>query len=249
MKERLVSIIMPAYNSEDTIERAVISVLNQTYTNWELLIGNDCSTDNTMKIISSLAKTESRIKVYSNDINIGVSGTRNLLVENSEGEFIAFLDSDDEWYPPKLKIQISQMVSEGVKFSCGPYHSANNLILTKTIPRKRIEYNDLLFYNDIPLLTVVVRKSIMEPFRSLGHEDYDLWLRILKRNHSCHSIQNIYLAKYNVLPGSLSSNKGSAFIWYLNILKLNGLSRLQISLRLPSFIIYHLIKKYVRTFR
>ena len=249
MKERLVSVIMPAYNAEGTIERAVLSVISQTFSNWELLIGNDSSTDNTLKIISSLAKLEARIKVYSNDINIGVSGTRNLLIENSEGEFIAFLDSDDEWYPQKLKIQISQMVSEGINFSCGAYHSAKDSILKKITPRKVINYGDLLFYNDIPLLTVVVRKSIIRQFRPLGHEDYDLWLRILKSNHTCHSVQNVCLAKYNISPGSLSSDKLSAFGWYLNILKLNGLSRLQISFRVPVFFMYQLNKKYVRSYR
>lgn len=243
MKVGLVSVIMPAYNVEDTIERAVKSVVSQSYTNWELLIGNDSSSDSTLKVIYSLAKHEARIRVYSNEENMGVSGTRNLLVDNSEGEFIAFLDADDEWYPEKLKIQISQMVSEGLSFTCGAYHSDKDSILTKVTPRKLINYGELLFYNDIPLLTVVVRKSIMQQFRPLGHEDYDLWLRILKCNHICHSVPYGCIAKYYVLPGSLSSNKMYAFRWYINILKLNGLSSFQISIRVPVFFMYQLRKK------
>lgn len=102
----LVSIIMAAYNAEKTIEQAINSVLNQTYTNFELLVVNDCSKDGTVESVKSIAATDGRVRLISNEKNSGVSYTRKHGLEEANGSWIAILDSDDAWAPEKLEKQI-----------------------------------------------------------------------------------------------------------------------------------------------
>ena len=102
----LVSIIMAAYNAEKTIEQAINSVLNQTYTNFELLVVNDCSKDRTAELVKSIAATDGRVRLISNVKNSGVSYTRKYALEEATGSWIAILDSDDAWAPEKLEKQI-----------------------------------------------------------------------------------------------------------------------------------------------
>ena len=103
----LISIIMAAYNAEKTIEQAINSVLSQTYTNFELLVVNDCSTDRTAELVKSIAAKDSRVRLISNVKNNGVSYTRKHGLEEAKGSWIAILDSDDAWAPEKLEKQIS----------------------------------------------------------------------------------------------------------------------------------------------
>ncbi len=103
----LVSIITPSYNSEKFINECVESVIAQTYTNWELIIVDDYSQDNSKKKILLLSENDSRIKVVFLDENIGASGARNIALQKAKGKYIAFLDSDDLWEPQKLEKQLS----------------------------------------------------------------------------------------------------------------------------------------------
>ena len=103
----LISIIMAAYNAEKTIEQAINSVLNQTYPNFELLVVNDCSTDKTAALVEAVAKKDNRVRLISNKKNSGVSYTRKHGLEETRGEWIAILDSDDAWKPEKLEKQIA----------------------------------------------------------------------------------------------------------------------------------------------
>lgn len=105
----LVSIIMPSYNSAKYISEAIESVIAQTYTNWELLITDDCSTDNSRDIIKQYAETDSRVKLFCLNENSGAGVARNNSIKEAKGKYIAFLDSDDRWMPEKLKRQISLM--------------------------------------------------------------------------------------------------------------------------------------------
>lgn len=107
--EPLVSIITPVYNAQDYLEETILSVLNQTYYNWELLLIDDCSIDNSYKIIEKYLKKDRRIKYLKNDKNSGPAITRNKGIEEAKGEYIAFLDSDDLWYENKLEKQINFM--------------------------------------------------------------------------------------------------------------------------------------------
>ena len=102
----LVSIITPSYNSESFIEACINSVIAQSYTNWELIIVDDCSIDNTKEIIEKLSLSEKRIKPVFLEKNVGPANARNIALELARGRFIAFLDSDDLWLPLKIQKQI-----------------------------------------------------------------------------------------------------------------------------------------------
>ena len=102
----LISIIMAAYNAEKTIEQAINSVLSQTYTNFEILVVNDCSKDRTAELVKRIAATDRRVRLISNEKNSGVSFTRKHGLEEANGSWIAILDSDDAWAPEKLEKQI-----------------------------------------------------------------------------------------------------------------------------------------------
>src|SRR5690625_4190600 len=109
MNEPLVSIITPVYNAERFLSETIKSVKEQTYKNWELLLVDDCSKDNSAKIIKEFNRTDDRIKYIKLEKNSGASISRNTGIKNAKGRFIAFVDSDDLWEPEKLEIQISYM--------------------------------------------------------------------------------------------------------------------------------------------
>lgn len=110
-----VSIIMPAYNVEDYIEESIRSVIEQTYSNWELIIIDDRSTDQTISKVEPFL-ADNRIKLLVNECNLGGAGTRNRGIDMASGRFIAFLDSDDLWSPEKLEQQVDFMLSNGYQF-------------------------------------------------------------------------------------------------------------------------------------
>ena len=105
----LISIVMPAYNAAQYIEQSIESVLKQSYTNWELIIVDDCSVDDTYKIVEKLCLNEERIKLFRMNENSGVAMARNFAISMSRGKYIAFLDSDDLWLPDKLEKQLNLM--------------------------------------------------------------------------------------------------------------------------------------------
>ena len=113
----LVSIITPMYNSENFVEEAILSVIKQSYTNWELLIIDDGSKDKSIEIVEKYLGRDNRIKLIKNTINKGASLTRNIGIEKSCGRYIAFLDSDDVWFPIKLEEQIKFMNDKKVALS------------------------------------------------------------------------------------------------------------------------------------
>ena len=117
----LVSIITPSFNSESYLEDCINSVLNQTYTNWELLIVDDGSTDSSRQLIERFANFERRIKPIFLDKNIGAAAARNLALENCSASYIAFLDSDDLWLPTKLDVQLRFMQENNYDFTFSSY--------------------------------------------------------------------------------------------------------------------------------
>lgn len=117
----LVSIIMPSYNTAKYISAAIESILNQTYENWELIIVDDCSTDNTDEILTEYAKKDSRIRYYKNEKNSGAAVARNRALRQAKGKWVAFLDSDDLWEKDKLEKQICFMKKNNYHFSYTNY--------------------------------------------------------------------------------------------------------------------------------
>ncbi|WP_286315789.1 glycosyltransferase family 2 protein, partial [Romboutsia ilealis] len=135
MRKNLVSIITPMYNSEKFIEATIKSVINQTYKDWEMIIVDDCSTDNSPNIVKPYVENDSRIKYIRVEFNQGVSHARNLALEQANGQFIAFLDSDDIWDEEKLEKQIAFMNDKECAISFTSYElmDENNERLNKII--------------------------------------------------------------------------------------------------------------------
>jgi len=207
----LVSVITPAYNCSDYIEECIESVLNQTYQNWEMIIVNDKSTDNTQSIIESYVKKDSRIKLYNQEKNSGAAFARNKALELSQGRLIAFLDSDDAWKVSKLERQLEFMFKNKYGFTFTSYEIMSDKPLDKkkifNVPEK-ITYNQYLKNTIIGNLTVVMDKELIGDIRvEVGYlEDVLTWMKYLKQGHIAYGL-NENLAMYRVAENSVSSNK------------------------------------------
>lgn len=208
----LVSIITPSYNSASFIAETIESILAQTYTNWELLITDDCSTDNTSTIVSNYMQKDSRIKFFQLTNNSGAGVARNNSIKEANGRFLAFCDSDDCWYPHKLEKQLTFMVNNGYEFTCTSYdcyNEAGNKKIGSIKCKKKITYWTLLKDNSIGCLTSIydtfhIGKIYMPIIRK--RQDWGLWLSIIKKTKTVYGLQDT-LAKYRIRENSISSNK------------------------------------------
>ena len=208
----LVSIVMPAYNCEKYVVEAINSILAQTYRNWELLVLDDGSKDNTLRIIEEFSQKDSRIKALPNGKNIGVSATRNRGIELASGEWIAFLDSDDMWKPEKLEKQFEIVEKEAAEF----IFTGSSYINEVGEPYKgifevpeKITYKKLRNQNVISCSSVLVKKKYFEHIKMEKdemHEDYAVWLRILKTGVTAFGV-NEPLLIYRISRNSKSGNK------------------------------------------
>lgn len=219
----LVSVIMPAYNSEKHIAEAIASVQCQTLTDWELCITDDCSTDRTAEIIRTIAEHDSRVKFIKQPTNQGAAAARNASLDRAQGRYIAYLDADDIWYPEKLKRQVSIMEQHGFGFSCTSYEvidEAGELMgRTVTMPAES-DWWGYLTHNY--LQTVGIMADVKRVDRELlrmpdmrRRQDAATWLQVLKAGHICYGVPEV-LCAYRRVSGSLSSNKVKAVrgTWY-----------------------------------
>jgi len=225
----LVSIVTPIFNASRYIAQTIESVLAQRYQNWELLLSDDCSTDDSMSIAKSFQENDDRIKILESRENTGPAGCRNRAIRAASGKYIAFLDSDDFWVPEKLQLQIQFMQKAGFDLCYSSYRKIDEqgeAIGDPIFGPRSVDYDRLLNSNVIPCLTTIynverIGKYFME---DVGHEDYVYWLRILKDGYTAHGMPNV-LAYYRVRSGSISNNKfkAASFQWkiYRNALNLN----------------------------
>ena len=217
-EDGLVSIITPAYNAAAYIAETIESVLVQTYLNWEMLIANDCSKDNTAEIVQSYAKKDKRINLINLKQNSGTAIARNAAIQNAKDRYIAFLDSDDLWKEEKLQKQIEFMQQNGYAFTFTSYEHfkeiKENTQNQVQIP-KSLNYNQALKGNQIGCLTVMLdRKHIQNiHFTTQRHEDYILWLNILKQGVTAHGIQESLALYRTGNSKSISGNKLQSALW------------------------------------
>ncbi|HHF3121366.1 TPA: glycosyltransferase family 2 protein [Vibrio diabolicus] len=209
--QSLVSIIMPSYNSEGTILESIQSVLSQTYKNWELIIVDDRSTDNTWQVIQTYADKYDNIRVYQNKENLGAGASRNFAIKKAKGRFIAFLDSDDLWMENKLAEQIPFMLENNYPLTYTHYSRFNNEeeLSVVTAP-EYTTYKKLMYSNVIGCLTAVydtqaLGKRYMPLIRK--RQDMGLWLDILKDTPKAYCLPKP-LAKYRMDSG-MTANKFS----------------------------------------
>lgn len=207
----LVSIITPYYNSADFITATLDSILAQTYTNWELIVIDDKSTDNTTQIVEQFAQKHSNVKLIKLEKNGGVAHARNVGLEHTNGKYIAFLDSDDVWVPEKLSRQIQFMEERNLPMTFCAYHRINEageIISRKIAVPKTVSHQQLLAHNVIIFSTSLTLKSAVGDlkFKKAGHEDWIFWLDLFKKYGSGYGI-NEPLTLYRIRSNSVSSNK------------------------------------------
>lgn len=223
MQNDLVSIICPVYNAEKFLEDTINTVLNQTYSNWELLLINDCSTDNSKEIYSKYSK-DKRIIWMDNDKNVGPAISRNNGVDNAIGRFICFLDADDIWDNDKLEKQIKFMQDMNIAFSFHSYEFANDNCIPsgkKVIAKRKLTYKQALKNNIISTITVMfdtvkIDKKLIKMPNIKYVEDTATWWQILRNGYVAYGIPHIF-SYYRRIPNSNSSNKLKTQkpLWYL----------------------------------
>lgn len=207
----LVSVIMPSWNTGRYIAESIQSVINQTYQNWELIIVDDCSTDNTDDVVNSFK--DNRIKYYHNLSNSGAAITRNRALREARGEWIAFLDSDDLWMPKKLEHQLKFMKKNGYVLSYTEYEKINeesapiNIYVTgpHVVSKRRI-YN----YDYIGQLTMMYNAKefgLIQIKDIKKNNDYAIRLQLYQKPGTCAYLLNENLAKYRVRKVSISHDK------------------------------------------
>ena len=208
----LVSVIMPAYNAELFIEKAILSVANQTFSDWELLVIDDGSSDQTPTIVSKLASADHRIKFLINKENMGCAKSRNRGLDIAVGKYIAFLDSDDIWHPQKLERQLEAIKNSGVGICYCSYEiidaSENNVKADYIVPEKA-EFKDILMENYIQCSAMLIRSDIVKKFMfntEFFHEDYILGLDMLRSGEMAVGCKETLL-KWRYLENSRSFNK------------------------------------------
>lgn len=220
----LVSIIMPSYNTAKYIDETVKSVFAQTYENWELIIVDDCSTDNTDDVVKQFLSDE-RIKYFKNAVNSGAAVSRNRAIKEAKGKWIAFLDSDDLWVSDKLEKQIRFMEKNGYHFSYSNYceidEQSNALGRFVTGPKK-ITKRGMFNYCWPGCLTVMYDREyvgLIQINDIKKNNDYAIWLKVC-RKADCYLL-NESLAFYRRRSGSISNHGYKALIkWHYRLFRL-----------------------------
>ena len=211
MIDGLVSIIMPSWNTGKFIAESIQSVIDQTYENWELIIVDDCSTDNTDEVVASF--DDARIKYLKNEKNSGAALTRNRALQETEGEWIAFIDSDDLWMPEKLEHQIAFMKKNGYSLSYTEYEKIdeestplNIYVSGPRVVNKRRMYN----YDYIGQLTMMYSAKefgLIQIKDIKKNNDYAIRLQLYKKADTHCYLLKENLAKYRVRKVSISHDK------------------------------------------
>lgn len=222
-KSEIVSIIMPVYNGERFIQKTLESVLDQTYLNWELLITNDGSTDNSENIIKKFIEKDNRIK-YFKQKNTGSAAARNNSLKNAIGKYIVFLDSDDIWKKEFLQKQLNFLKEKKAKIVFSSYEliDINGKKIGKDfIVPKKIEYKNLLKTCYMSCLTSMYdceslgKFYFKEELKSL-RDDYVMWLSILKKEKYAYGNSEI-LGSYRIFSESVTGNKKKIIKPHFNV--------------------------------
>ena len=214
---------MPMHNSSRYVEDSVCSVIAQTYKDWELLVVDDASTDDSITIVERYAKKDSRVKLLRNEHPSGnPASPRNVGVRAAQGRYIAFLDSDDVWLPEKLEKELPLFDREDTVIVYSDYEKMTDSGLRSNrivyAPRE-VGYSQLLKGNVIGNLTGIydTQKVGKHYFRVIHHEDYPMWLEILKTSGKKARNVGEVLAVYRVREQSVSAQKLSILFWQWNI--------------------------------
>ncbi len=207
----MITVVTPAYNAEKSIEKTIQSVINQTYTDWKMIVVDDCSKDNTCEIVQKFADIDERIILIKHKKNGGVAAARNTALKAAKGDYIAFLDSDDLFLPEKLERQLTFMQENDYALTYTKYQyidEEDKLGKEITVPNE-MSYTDIFKNTAIACLTVMVnRKKVGEFYMPpLNHtEDQCTWQEILSRGYKAYGLCEV-LSLYRVSANSMTGNK------------------------------------------
>lgn len=205
-----VSIITPVYNSSKFLEQTIQSVLNQSFTDWEWLITDDCSQDNSIEILEG--HKDSRIKIFKTEKNVGAGAARNISLENASGRFITFLDADDFWKPNFLEEMVSFMKKENTELAYSNYARCDENLTPKIEDFKAdkiVTFNNLLKTCRLSLLSSMYdSERVGKEFFPEGskREDHVMWLNLLKKIPEGKPLPKT-MAKYRIHASSISRKK------------------------------------------
>jgi teichuronic acid biosynthesis glycosyltransferase TuaG len=254
----LISVIMPAYNMEKYIAQSIESVIAQTYNEWELVVVDDGSNDNTSLIVKEYAVKDQRIKYFYQE-NGHLAKARNTGISMAKGEIVAFLDSDDLWLPQKLKISLQILLESKVDLLFSEsYHFDENIFDLSKADYPVMGVLNMTYSGDealrlfiernrVPVLTVLVYKSKVTELGGFDtnlkkSEDFDLWIRLLKSGSIFKSISQP-LSAYRMVNNSMSSSDRLSSKFVLELLKKNfDLSQLE------QLKVIHFIKAWIRKY-
>lgn len=212
MEKPLVSIITPSFNSAKFIAETIQSVQNQTYQHWEMIIVDDCSSDETVSIIKEIANKDGRIQLIKLEKNSGTGIARNTALEKATGKFIAFVDADDLWKPEKLEKQLAFMKANNLPFTFSFYDCINEAgqPLNKRIEAPlHLSYQQSFFCNYIGNLTGIYDANYfgkIDVSSIRKRQDWIIWLTILKKIQFAQPIPES-LALYRIRENSISASK------------------------------------------
>ena len=215
---RKISVIIPLYNSQNSIGDTISSIQQQSYPVYEILIYDDNSSDSSADIVRKLSMSDSKLKVFYGMTNKGAGYARNFLLQHVTGDIIAFLDADDIWYPNKLSVQICAMERTGGQLiTCGyDIFSSNGDYVGCRLPPKKITLKKLFISNWIPTSMTIFEKSLLgtTSMPSLRRrQDYAYWIKLLQLNPGlkCVGLSDV-LGAYNRSDYSLSSSNLKNFL-------------------------------------
>ena len=210
--EALVCIITPTFNSANFIAETIKSVQNQSYSNWEMILIDDGSIDNTEEIILSLIENDTRIQFYKLNQNSGPAVARNKGIEKATGTYMTFIDADDIWFPKFIETSIKTIQETGIPFVFSSYKRSNEMlefVYSDFIVPPKVTYTDILKSNSISCLTAFLDiKSLGKKYMPLirKRQDMGLWLQYLKGIPFAYGIQDTQ-AIYRIRENSLSRKK------------------------------------------
>ncbi len=223
---------MPAYNCGSFIGITIDSVISQTYRNWEIIVVDDCSTDNTSDVINEHTKKDKRIKYYRLKMNSGAAVARNKAVDLANGKYLAFLDSDDVWFPDKLEKQIKYMEVNNYGFTCTGYTKIDEegRYLNRTIKaKKRLDYEGVL--KNCPGNSTVVYNACkigkLKITDIKKRNDYVMWLQVIKKEKFLYGIEDV-LGSHRERKNGLSSKKATLLRYHWKVYReIEGLTLLK----------------------
>ncbi|WP_286259766.1 glycosyltransferase family 2 protein [Pseudoalteromonas apostichopi] len=237
----LVSIITPVYNAKKFIKKTIDSVVSQTFSDWEYVLVDDCSTDNSFEFIKEQYKEDKRVRVIQLEKNGGAGVARNAGLVEAKGEVIAFLDADDLWEPDKLEKQIKYMKDGSfpiVHTSYSFIDEDDRAISGRVNVSEVVNLNSYMRNTEIGMSTAIIDKTIVGEFyldTIRTRQDTKLWLTLLSRGFTAHGL-DLPLVKYRIRKGQISGNK---FVIAFRTLKVFwSVKTLSPILRLCNFIFY-----------